>query len=519
MAPLRALIIEDSDADCELLVRALRHEGYDLNHEQVSSAASLKKCLACETWDIIISDYSIPGFSGTEALKIVRERNLDTPFIFVSGTIGEDIAVDAMRHGAHDYVMKGNLARLLPAISRELREAERRRDHRRSEQRIRQLEKFEAIGKLAGGIAHDFNNAIGAVLGWAELGLDEADPGSRTAKYFENIRLQSKRASDLTRQLLAYARRQVLEPRNIDLNHCVAETVGLLQRIIGEQIEIKLMLSTEPQVVRADPVQIEQVFMNLCLNARDAMPKGGKLIVETVATELDDEYTTNHGYARPGKYVKLSVSDTGIGMDEATIEHIFDPFFTTKEIGKGTGLGLATALGVVKQHEGTIEVYSEVGKGTVFHVYLPTVAAAVDNLPQADNSPIRGGVETILVAEDSESIREMVQEALEGLGYTVIPVHNGEEALVAFRDASKRISLILMDLVMPGMGGVEAYAAISKITPGIPVIFMSGYSPMGAPQLSSTPNPSVLLQKPFNPKQMARKVREVLDSTVSLNSQ
>ncbi|HUK32226.1 MAG TPA: response regulator [Candidatus Acidoferrum sp.] len=512
MPPLRALIIEDSEADCDLVVRALRQGGFDLAYKQVDSADALKSSLAEESWDIVISDHSMPGFSGTVALKIVRDRQSDTPFIFVSGTIGEHTAVDAMRQGAHDYVMKGNLARLVPAIERELREAQHRREHRRSEQRLRQLEKFEALGNLAGGIAHDFNNAIGAILGWAELGLDDAPPGSRIAKSLQSIIQQSRRAAGLTRQLLAYARRQVLEPRVIDLNLLVGETVSLLQRIIGEQIEVKMVLSPESQVIRADPVQIEQVLMNLCLNARDAMPSGGQIIIEMTTVDLDEEYCNHHRFSRPGKYVRLSVADTGVGMDEATIEHIFEPFFTTKEVGKGTGLGLATALGVTRQHDGSIEVHSEVGKGTVFHVFLPAVSSIPEPIvPEPDDSPVRGGTETILVAEDNESIRQMVQETLAPLGYDIILAQDGEDAIAAFWHARQKISLVLMDVIMSRLGGAEAYAGIAKIRPGMPVIFLSAYSQNGSLLTSSLPDDAVLLQKPFSPKVMAREVRAVLD--------
>lgn len=512
MPPLRALIVEDSQADCDLLVRALMQNGYDLSYKRVASAQDMKLSLAEETWDIVISDYAMPGFSGTVALKIVRDRKLDTPFIFLSGTIGEDVAVEAMRQGAQDYVMKGNMSRLAPAIERELRDAELRRNHKRTEQRMRQLEKFEAIGNLAGGIAHDFNNAIGAILGWAELGLDEAPPGSRIEKSFKSIFQQSKRAADLTRQLLAYARRQVLEPRILDLNQTVVETISLLQRIIGEQIDIKTVLGPAAQIVRADPVQIEQVLMNLCLNARDAMPTGGQLLVETETVQLDNEYCIRHHYTKPGRYVRLSVSDTGTGIDLATIEHIFEPFFTTKEEGKGTGLGLATALGVAKQHDGTIEVYSEVGKGTVFHVYLPAISKAPDPVIPPEDFTIRGGTETILVAEDNEGVRQMVQETLTSLGYTVILAQDGEEAVAAFRKGREKISLVLMDVVMSRLSGPEAYAAISKIQTGVPVIFMSGYSQKGALLDSSLPKPAVLLHKPFSPKVMARRVRATLDA-------
>jgi signal transduction histidine kinase len=268
--PLHALIIEDSEDDCALLLRTLRQGGYDVSHKRVDTAEVLYKMLREGQWDCVISDFSMPGFSGTSALKMVREKDPDVPFIFVSGTIGEDVAVDAMRFGAQDYVLKGNLTRLLPAIHRELTEAETRREHRRVEQKLRQLEKFEAIGKLAGGVAHDFNNVIGAIMGWAELGEEEVPAESRAHRLFLQIREQSERAARLTHQLLAYARRQVLTPRNLNVNEIVSEAMALLQRAAGEQIEVRTVLASDLRTTRADPSQVEQVLLNLCFNARDA---------------------------------------------------------------------------------------------------------------------------------------------------------------------------------------------------------------------------------------------------------
>ena len=508
---LRALIVEDLESDCDLLVRSLRKGGYEVSYQRVDSAESLNTRLTTGEWDIVISDYSMPGFSGTAALKIVRERGLDVPFIFVSGTIGEETAVEAMRLGANDYVMKGNAARLLPAIRRELEDIARRRQHKSAEQRVRQLEKFEAIGKLAGGIAHDFNNVIGAVLGWAELGITEAPAESRTARYFHKIREQSQRAAGLTRQLLAYARRQILEPKNIELSQLIIETVALLRRVIGEHIEVRMVLAPAAQVVRADPSQLEQVLMNLCLNARDAMPRGGQLLIETQVIELDSEYCKLHGYARPGKHVKLSISDTGTGMDGATVERIFEPFFTTKEVGEGTGLGLATALGIVKQHEGSIEVQSELGKGTAFHVYLPASNGIPESRHCANDSPVRGGTETILVAEDNDGMRQMMREALESLGYRVLLAEDGEEAIEKFSAHRQAISLTVLDILMPRLSGPDVYARICKLAPGLPVIFTSGYSEQRGLPLSSNSTNAVLLQKPFDSKALGRKIRELLD--------
>lgn len=510
--PLKLLLVEDSESDAELLLRALRKGGYDVIHRRVDTREGMKAGLL-ETWDLVVSDHSMPGFSGMAALSMVREKSPELPFIFVSGTIGEDIAVDAMRVGAQDYIMKGNLARLLPAIERELRESKHRAEHKRTEVRMHQLEKFEAIGKLAGGIAHDFNNVIGAIMGWAELGSEEVPEGGKAAKYFQQIRAQSERAAGLTRQLLAYARRQTLEPRIMNLNQMIGEMTSLLQKVIGEQIEMKLVLSPDIQLTRADPSQLEQVLMNLCFNARDAMPKGGQLLIETHNAELDETYTRRHEYARAGQYVALSVSDTGIGMDAATMSRIFEPFFTTKEVGKGTGLGLATAYGIVKQHDGLIEVYSEPGKGSMFHVYLP-IGKKEDpkgHAPGSDEESIRGGTETILVAEDHAGNREMVDEMLRKLGYHVILAKDGEEAVEKFREFRKDISMVLLDVVMPRVGGPDAYDIIHKMNAEMPVIFSSGYSEESARLASLTSQGAVLLQKPYAPKALARKIREVID--------
>ncbi len=513
-APLRLLVVEDSSEDTELLVRTLRKARYDVRHVRVDSRDTLQKALE-QPWDIVISDHSMPGFSGIAALQVVRDRFPDIPFIFVSGTMGEDVAVDAMRVGAQDYIMKSNLARLVPAIERELKESKNRAEQKRTELRVRQLEKFEAIGKLAGGIAHDFNNVIGAIMGWAELGRDEVPEGSRAKKYFQQIRAQSERAAGLTRQLLAYARRQMLEPRILNLNQLIGEATPLLQKVIGEQIEMKFVLASDLQTVRADQSQLEQVLMNLCFNARDAMPDGGQLLIETKNLQLDDAYTERHHYARVGDYVSLSVSDTGVGIPGEMLGHIFEPFFTTKDVGRGTGLGLATAYGIVKQHEGLIEVYSEVGQGSVFHVYLPACKALpAQQIDKGEEAPARGGTETILIAEDHAGNLEMMNEILCKLGYRVILASDGEEAVNKFRGHHREIALVLMDVMMPRIAGAEAYERIREMRADIPVIFTSGYSEESA-RLASLVSAGVpLLRKPFAPKMLAQKVREVLDKSL-----
>ena len=511
---LRALLVEDSENDAELLVRALRRGGYDVEHRRVDSAAALLENLEVQEWDIVISDYSMPGFTGMAALSIVREKGFDMPFVFVSGTMGEDIAVEAMKTGAQDYIVKGNLSRFLPAIERELREAGVRREHKLVEKRMRQLEKFEVIGRLAGGIAHDFNNVLGAIMGWAELGRGEVLEGSRAGTFFQNILQQSERAAGLTRQLLAYARRQVLEPRNINLNQMIGEATALLQKVIGDHIEVKMVLAPDLKSTRADPAQMEQVLMNLCINARDAMPKGGQLLIETRNADLDETHCRRRVYARPGHYVRLSITDNGTGMDAETQERIFEPFFTTKDVGKGTGLGLATALGVVNQHGGSIDVYSEVGRGTTFHVYLPVSRVHSDHVQPAEEGPVSGGTETILLADDHEGLREMTIEVLESLGYRVILVSDGEEAVKEFAAHRDDISLLLLDVVMPKMQGPDAYARICELKPDVPVIFTSGYSEEAASLTPLVAKGALIMQKPYGRKELARRVRELLDRVV-----
>jgi PAS domain S-box-containing protein len=388
-------------------------------------------------------------------------------------------------------------------------------ERRAMEKQIAALQKFEAIGQLAGGIAHDFNNVIGTILGWAEVGIEEAPPGSRLHSHFGRIRDQAQRAAGLTRQLLAFARRQILEPRNMSLNELVSEVTGFLRKTIPANVELKLLLARDLATIRADPTQMEQILMNLCLNARDALAgkAAGQLVVETKNVEIDHEYGRFHIYAKPGRYALLTVSDNGAGMDAATQERIFEPFFTTKETGKGTGLGLATVYGIVKQHNGFINVYSELGHGTTFRVYLPAVQAVAEEIKPADAEPVRGGNETILVAEDHEGGREMVYETLGKLGYTVLTAANGEEAVRVFEANRETVDLLLLDVVMPKLSGPEAFHRIEAIRPGLPVVFATGYSSEAEILDALSAEHRHLVQKPYSPRAIARKVRELLDAT------
>ena len=507
---IRLLIVEDSEDDAALLLLLLRQAGHAITSERVDSARGLANALN-KNWDIVISDHSMPQFTGTEALKMVRASDPDVPFIFVSGTIGEDVATESMRVGAQDYVMKTNLKRLVPAVQRELRDAGERKERKRLEGRVQQLQKYEAIGRLVGGIAHDFNNMIGAILGWAEMGSGETEPATRLHGRFQKIREQSLRAGKLTAQLLAFAGGQILQPRKVNLNAVVQEEMSLLSRIIGADIEVQILVAPDLRVTLADPSQLEQVLMNLCLNARDAMAGGGQLTIETQNVELGTEFCREHALDRPGSYVLLSVSDTGMGMDTATIEHIFEPFFTTKEMGKGTGLGLATVYGIVKQHGGFIQASSEAGKGASFRVYLP--AANGDHEPRAierEDQPLRGR-ETILLAEDHDGLRETAQEMLQALGYRVLVAPDGGIALELFKANSKQIDLIVMDVVMPSMSGPEAYLEMAALRPGVRVIFTTGYTPKARALVSMIEKGAVILQKPYSLTSLSQMVRGALE--------
>lgn len=807
--PLRVLIVEDSEDDTLLLVRELQHAGYDVTFERVETAKDMADALDNRQWDIVLADYTMPHFSGTDALRLLREKGFDIPFIFVSGTIGEDTAVLAMKSGANDYILKGNLKRLIPAIERELREAEVRRERRKAEEQLhesyqtltvlnkilvatlqpvpleslldmvidhvvsipwlsletergiflaedgwlilktkrnlpaslqtmcaripfgrclcgraalsgkiefadriderheikyegipphghycvpiksadrilgvinlfvkeghvrnereedflnaianvlagiiqlkqaedllrkseerykrllesitdyiytvivengcpvstihgpgcaaitgytseeyaadpylwykmvydedkelvieqlnkvlsgkevkplehriihkngsirwvrntivarydeqgrviaydglitditeqkrieeqlRHAQKMEAIGQLAGGIAHDFNNILNVIMGFGsliEMNLKEDDPNRIHLKEILNA---GERATHLTRALLAFSRKQIIEPKPQNLNEIIKGFEKILRRIIGEDIELKTELSEKDLTVFVDRGQIEQVLMNLATNARDAMPDGGDLIIETGTIQIDEEYIKRHGYGEPGIYALLSVTDSGIGMDEKTRERIFEPFFTTKEAGRGTGLGLAMVYGIIKQHDGFINVYSELGKGTTFKIYLPLIMSEVKEERIEPTAYPEGGKETVLVAEDDQAVRKLTRDILERFGYKVIAAEDGEDAIEKFINNKEDIKLLLLDVIMPKKNGKEVYEEIKKINPGIKALFLSGYTANLIHKKGILDEGLNFILKPVSPKELLRKVREVLDS-------
>ena len=382
---------------------------------------------------------------------------------------------------------------------------------RELQRQLQTAQRMEAVGTLAGGIAHDFNNALTGVFGFGEILRSQLAGNEDALSNLDEILRCGERAATLTRQILTYSRRQIIEPANLSLNNVITDLLKLVSKVLGEQIEIRMFLEKDLPTIRADIGQIEQVVMNLVMNARDAMPGGGQLLIETEVANLDAEYVRHHPYMSVGSYVVLRVTDTGVGMDQKTRERVFDPFFTTKTPDKGSGLGLAMVYGIVKQHNGFIHLYSEPGIGTTIKIYLPPVEGAPDVLESHKLSEIRGGTETILLAEDDESVRMLVERSLRDLGYTVLVTRNGEEAIEIFHQNSDKISLALLDIVMPLQGGKEAYEGMNQIKPELKVIFMSGYSANSVHESFVLIAGVPFLPKPFSPSSLARKVREVLD--------
>ena len=637
MTSLRLLIVEDSPDDAELVVEELISGGFQVDWERVDTPERLVTALEERSWDIVISDFAMPRFDGLRAFEILRKGAFDIPFIFVSGAIGEERAVEAMRAGARDYVIKGNLTRLNAVVRRELDEWKRRRHHREAERarelaarryqdifetaavalletdmsgsgpfrivdanpmavallegtsreevlgpmsrflvdaneaharslevrgrsqgatqfeavvrslggrekhvlvtlrmpddpsdaahvvvsladitarreledELRAAQRMEAVGRLAGGVAHDFNNLLTIIGSYAGF-LSEALAADDAAREDVDVIVQTvQKASELTKQLLAFSRRQVLRPEPMQINDVIAELARMLPRVLGEDVCLKSSLATELPLIHADRTHLEQVVMNLVINARDAMGHGGTLTIETAHVQAGPATVAD---VAPGEYVVLSVTDTGSGMDAETQTRIFEPFFTTKELGKGTGLGLSTVYGIVKQSHGHVRVRSVIGEGTCFDVFLPSIAGGSARQP---STPARAttlhGTEVILVVEDERLVLGAIQRTLRAAGYTVLSASGPEAALSLAAQRGGEIDLVVTDLVMPGMNGQELALRLIGDRPGTRILFMSGYTDDSLTQSGALDAGVDLLEKPFRSDELLRRVREALD--------
>ena len=636
---LRVLIVDHSNRSALRMVQELER-GYDVVHDRVDDEPSMRAALA-RKWDFVLAVPS-PRFCAKTALQLLRWSGSDAPFLWVTGSIGDETAVATMNEGATDDAIQDQQPmRLVPAVNRERREAETRRarheaeerlreseeryrslvehtsdvitlsdslgrwlyvspsvvrvlgytqdefialepfsaihpydapgviqafkalvergvpfdtgefrfrhksgawrvlevistmcttqrgrttvlgavrdvtDRRLLEEQFRQSQKMEAVGRLAGGIAHDFNNLLTVISGYCDLLREEVEHQPRLREDVEEIARAAERAAALTRQLLAFSRRQVLEPRIVDLNDVVSRMEGMLRRLIGEDIELVTRLDGGLGSVRTDPNQIEQVIMNLAINSRDAMPEGGRLLLETARVEAETPIVHRHVSVPAGSFATLAVTDTGCGMDPHTLEHVFEPFFTTKEQGKGTGLGLPTVYGIVRQSGGAVMVKSELGLGTTVRIYLPRVEAPTEpeQAPPAGRLP--RGTETVLLVEDEDQVRVLAREILSRHGYQVLEARGATEALAIATRPAGTIDLMVTDMIMPGLSGRELAERLATLQPAMRVLYMSGHADRGIVHEGVLDQGTAYLQKPFTPEALIRMARRVLGGPAS----
>lgn len=629
---LHFLHLEDSLADAELIRDILEEQWPGCVIELVDNETDFSSAVKRGGHDLILADFTLPTFDGMSALLIARERCPQIPFIFVTGSMGEVVAIESLKSGAADYVLKDGIARLVPSIRRALRERDEQQEKRvmsdtiaklkyaleqtplsilmtdpdgiieyvnpklaeltgycieeligqkpgifksgltnpesykelwqsitagtmwkgefcnrkkngdlyyeyaiitpvkdssgsitnylaikediterkSLEDQLRQAQKMEAIGQLAGGIAHDFNNILTGIIGFGTLiglKMNKDDPQRENLNH---VLAGAERAANLTKSLLAFSRKQVIKLQAVDLNDIITKIGKFIKPIIGEDIELTILFKQDKLVVKADSGQIEQVLLNLATNARDAMPDGGQLSIVTEQTGLAQDFINIYGYGKPGDYALITIRDSGCGMDGTTLKKLFEPFFTTKEVGKGTGLGLSIVYGIIKQHNGFVNVQSEQGKGTAFFIYLPLIKSeSMEKTHSVDE--ITGSCSgTILLADDDHAVRRMTEEVLGSMGYTVITATDGQDAVTKFSQNRDRVELVVLDIIMPVMNGCEACEQIKKIRPDMTCIFMSGYPADFISAKGELAMDAEVIEKPFSPWVLVKKIQEAL---------
>ncbi|HEY7065393.1 MAG TPA: response regulator [Chloroflexota bacterium] len=516
--PPVVLVVEDDPLLGDMLRMMLGRAGYAV--QVATDGAQGLARIQQGGIDLVLLDLLLPEINGLELCERVRaeESELYLPIIMLTAQSRPEQRAAGFQAGADDYLLKPfEREELLARVQVWVRARQRMQalyDRLRQEQeQLRHAQRLEALGQLAGGVAHDFNNLLTVITGFSELVLQRLGATDPPRSYLEEITKAGERASALTRQLLAFSRRQVLEPEILDLNGVVVDTEQMLCRVIGEPVELRTTLEPALWPIKADRGQLDQVLLNLAVNARDAMPRGGCLTIETANVELDAPFAQAHPPLQAGPYLQLTVSDTGSGMTPEVQAHIFEPFFTTKPAGKGTGLGLATVYGIVKQSDGYIWVYSEPDHGTTFKLYFPRAAngAPAQATPAANARQAPGGSETILVVEDDAQIRGLIRGVLDAAGYTVLEARRGEEAERLAAQHPAPIHLLFTDVVLPGMHGRELAQRLAARHPAPKVLFMSGYTDQVVVEQGMIEARAPFLQKPFTPEALRRKLRDVLD--------
>ncbi|MFO7985022.1 MAG: response regulator [Desulfatiglandaceae bacterium] len=517
---LKIMIIEDEKDHFDLMEHAIQKEFPDAVVELCEKADLCLERLEEGGVDIIIADYLLAGMTGLQLLEGLKERKIEVPVIMVTGHGDERLAVKAMKSGAFDYVVKsGSFFEFIPEIvrkavhDRELQAKVRQaqEEQRRLEAQLHQAQKMESVGRLAGGVAHDFNNKLTVIMGNVQLALETLDRSDPICDDLQEVLEAGKHSVDIVRQLLAFARKQVIAPTVLDLNETVEDMLKMLRRLIGEDIDLAWEPDTHLWPVKMDPSQIDQILANLCVNVRDAIAGVGKVTIETQNGVLSEDYCAEHAGFVPGEYVMLGVSDDGCGMDRETLTNAFEPFFTTKETGRGTGLGLSTVYGIVKQNNGFVNIYSEPARGTSIKIYLPRHSEEAEEKAKAVEEKIPlGRGETVLVVEDETSVLHLARRVLENLGYTVLTSAGPVEAMAMTREYEGEIHLLITDVVLPEMSGKDLAGEISKIRPAIRTLYMSGYTANVIAHHGVLDKGVHFIGKPFTSDSLGRKVREAL---------